>query len=137
MVRRLEQYDYDISGEDGPLNVLQARSTNPNFPSMVAPPKGWVPLVLELDAKLAAIYPDYTISQVKEKFGGLRYYIGVYGKPASLPADRAADIANDLVREAERASYAICQVCGDSTVEHDLSWSVSLCASHVAERNLD
>ena len=38
--------------------------------------KGWYPLICELDEKLAAIFPDYELHQVKEKFGTLRYYIG-------------------------------------------------------------
>jgi hypothetical protein len=38
--------------------------------------KGWYPLLCELDEKLAAIFPDYEVHQVKEKFGTLRYYIG-------------------------------------------------------------
>lgn len=38
--------------------------------------KGWYPLIIELDQKLAEIFPDYELHQVKEKFGTLRYYIG-------------------------------------------------------------
>lgn len=38
--------------------------------------KGWYPMLIELDEKLAEIYPDYQIHQVKEKFGTLRFYIG-------------------------------------------------------------
>lgn len=35
---------------------------------------GWGTLIAGLEAKLKAPSPDYTVSQVKEKFGGLRYY---------------------------------------------------------------
>lgn len=35
---------------------------------------GWYPLLLELDARLAAICPEYQVHQVKEKYGTLRYY---------------------------------------------------------------
>lgn len=38
--------------------------------------KGWYPLIIELDQKLAEIFPDYKVHQVKEKYGTLRYYIG-------------------------------------------------------------
>jgi hypothetical protein len=38
--------------------------------------KGWYPMLIELDQKLAEIFPDYELHQVKEKFGTLRYYIG-------------------------------------------------------------
>jgi hypothetical protein len=30
---------------------------------------GWMQIVLDTDAKLSAINPDYTIDQIKEKFG--------------------------------------------------------------------
>lgn len=33
---------------------------------------GWAPLITALEAKLKALAPDYTVSKVKEKFGGLR-----------------------------------------------------------------
>ena len=36
--------------------------------------EGWYPLIAELDANIAKIFPDYEIQQVKEKFGTLRYY---------------------------------------------------------------
>lgn len=39
--------------------------------------KGWYALICELDEKLADICPDYEVHQVKEKFGTLRYYIGL------------------------------------------------------------
>jgi hypothetical protein len=35
---------------------------------------GWYPILVHLDTQLAAIDPGYVVHQVKEKFGGLRYY---------------------------------------------------------------
>lgn len=35
---------------------------------------GWYQLLVELDQMMAAIEPGYELYQVKEKFGGLRYY---------------------------------------------------------------
>jgi len=37
--------------------------------------KGWWPLLARLDRDIAALAPNYQLLQVKEKFGGLRYYI--------------------------------------------------------------
>ena len=48
----------------------------PRWGRWISCDKGWYPLVIELDQKLAEIYPDYELHQVKEKFGTLRYYIG-------------------------------------------------------------
>ena len=36
--------------------------------------KGWMPIIEQLDKDISAIDPDYSITQVKEKFGTLRYY---------------------------------------------------------------
>jgi hypothetical protein len=36
--------------------------------------RGWYPLLVELDEQLRTLLPDYVVHQVKEKFGGLRYY---------------------------------------------------------------
>jgi len=36
--------------------------------------RGWYPLLVELDEKLRTVLPNYALHQVKEKFGGLRYY---------------------------------------------------------------
>ena len=36
--------------------------------------RGWYPLLVELDEQLRALLPNYELDQVKEKYGGLRYY---------------------------------------------------------------
>lgn len=125
---RYEQYDYDFASPDGPIAALQARSTNPNFPGMVCPPKGWIDLVVALDRDLAAIVPDYTIAQVKEKFAGLRFYIGSYGEVSEEQRSKA----RELINEAERASYDLCQVCGgqaDGSLGES-GWQSTLCETH-------
>jgi hypothetical protein len=38
---------------------------------------GWHPLLLQLDAQLSELEPAYIVYQIKEKFGGLRFYFGV------------------------------------------------------------
>lgn len=37
--------------------------------------EGWYQIVVDCDAELTALDPGYRIQQIKEKFGGLRYYI--------------------------------------------------------------
>ena len=64
--------------------------------------KRWIPLIVELDRKLNEIDPNYTIDQVKEKFGGLRFYTGAVSSEGY-----------DLIPEAEEKSYTICEVCGE------------------------
>ncbi|HTU78907.1 MAG TPA: hypothetical protein VMF09_09135 [Solirubrobacteraceae bacterium] len=36
--------------------------------------RGWYALLIELDSQLRELLPSYAIHQVKEKYGGLRYY---------------------------------------------------------------
>jgi hypothetical protein len=66
--------------------------------------EGWMPIVRELDRKLSEVDPNYTIEQIKEKFGGLRYYY------------RCDNDKNDelyaLVKEAEALCWETCEDCG-------------------------
>lgn len=55
------------------LNTVIAR-IDPNHGKHISCDEGWWQLISLCDKELADIDPDYTIFQVKEKFGGLRYY---------------------------------------------------------------
>lgn len=65
---------------------------------------GWRPLIRGLDANLRELDPDYRIGQIKEKFGGLRYYVDAFTGDT--------DEANCLVGAAEELSFKICEDCG-------------------------
>lgn len=69
--------------------------------------EGWMNIIVELDAKIAALVPDYTISQIKEKFGGLRYYIGALQEDPGV-----FDKVYQLIRAAEEKADAACDQCG-------------------------
>lgn len=65
------------------------------------------------------------VVQVKEKFGGLRFY--VHG---------ATENQFEYINFAEHLSYRICEVCGamkDVTV-HQGGWIKTLCPTHARER---
>ncbi len=47
---------------------------------------GWHSLIVELDERLRALLPNYVIHQLKEKYGGLRYYWGA-GEDVHDPHD--------------------------------------------------
>lgn len=87
--------------------------------------EGWYPLVIQLDAKLAEIDPDYTLAQVKEKFGGLRYYVDTVNA-----SDDDLERFRELVREAEAASYTICDVCGLPGKANNSGWVRTRCGEH-------
>lgn len=121
------QYDYDY-GPNGPLAALHAREHKPGYPGTIAPPVGWVDLVVDLDARLAEIVPNYVIAQVKEKFGGLRFYVESYGVGWDDPLVRQAFA---LITEAENASKTMCQVCGGpATLRSHNGWHATLCDEH-------
>jgi len=62
--------------------------------------RGWWPLLEEMDKELANLYSDYSIAQVKEKFGILRVY-----------ADNIDDRGQDIVNNYEHKSATTCEVC--------------------------
>lgn len=121
------QYDYNY-GPNGPLAALQARSACPDYPSQIAPPYGWIWLVLQLHAELEEILPDYTIAQVKEKFAELRFYIDTYGVG---PDDPRIEMARDLISAAEAKSRETCQMCGAfGTLRTERGLYATLCDDH-------
>lgn len=82
------------------------------------PDEGWDELLLNLDAKLSLINPDYEIHQAKEKFGTLRFYTDFdYGTPAS-----------DLILDAEALSAYTCEKCGAADAKGRVGgWIKTLC----------
>lgn len=89
---------------------------------------GWVSIVDELHEKVLEIDPNVSVAQVKEKFGGLRYYY-------DTDSDRADEIEK-LVDEAERLATRTCEVCGKSgeTSAWGRGWLNTLCPKHGAVR---
>jgi len=67
--------------------------------------KGWVPIVEQLDKDISELDPDYNITQVKEKFGTLRYYcdysepelpLGITGEEVWAIGRAVSDIYREL-----------------------------------------
>ena len=69
---------------------------------------GWIPLLITLHNSIAIIEPNYKIFQIKEKFGGLRYYIDY---PSDISKE-AKEIIFNLIHSAEQQSFTICEICG-------------------------
>jgi hypothetical protein len=80
---------------------------------------GWKSLVTNLVNEIREKGWDGNLFQIKEKFGGLRFYIG----------EASSDI-HDAITCAETESYHICETCGDPGVcssEPDGRWLRTLC----------
>jgi hypothetical protein len=61
-------------------------------------------------------HPHPRASQVKSKFGGLRFYMTY-----------STDKMEDLIREAERKSETICELCGEPGEPRGGGWIETLC----------
>lgn len=87
---------------------------------------GWDKIVLDLDADLSEMDPDYTIHQVKEKFGGLRYYTAHKSKqdPELMARWQAR------IMQAENESFKTCEECGEPGVLRDSGWIKTRCDEH-------
>lgn len=91
-------------------------------------PPGWLRLVGELDRKLAEVAgrPDYcTFTQLKEKFGGLRFYVDL---TPGLPAD-TVKLLHEKISEYEALSVHVCESCGRPGILDDYveGWWRTLC----------
>lgn len=85
---------------------------------------GWKKLVLETDAMLAYVDPNYKIHQVKEKFGALRYYFGSEKEFGSIERK----IMNAIAEAAEYRSQHICEDCGGiGELRDNRRWIRTLC----------
>lgn len=70
--------------------------------------EGWKDIVWSLTQELDALGIKFTITQIKEKFGSLRYYYNIDDEtPEGLKAKTST-----LVEEAEGASSKTCESCG-------------------------
>lgn len=93
---------------------------------------GWEPLIRELSAELEKIIlelpPDYReevrASQVKEKFGTLRFYMS-----------RHIDSMDEHINKAEYKSAITCEMCSRPGTLRKGSWYKTLCDGCEEKRN--
>ena len=63
------------------------------------------------------------VSQIKEKFGGLRFYV-----------DNGNENVYAVANYAEALSYRICEVCGNTGKTYRTGWHKTLCPKHATEK---
>ena len=81
---------------------------------------GWYPLLYDLIKELVDNGWDKTITQVKEKFGGLRFYISTYN-----------ETLEGIINKYEKLSYQTCEWCGEpGKIRNDIGWYRTLCDNH-------
>jgi hypothetical protein len=88
---------------------------------------GWGPLVERLVDDLFLLGWDGELHQVKEKFGGLRFYIG-----------NGSDEIFERIDQAEDESFTICEECGKpGKVWPDWGWVITHCEECNRKRRLE
>lgn len=103
----------------------------------IAPPwrtistgSGWHPIIADLDRNLREVAPDYRVLQVKEKFGGLRYYT-VFPSANYL---EIKDRVEPLMRAAEAEASRTCEECGQPGTLRTDRWYRTLCDADEVKR---
>jgi hypothetical protein len=85
---------------------------------------GWYQLLNDLASQLVALEPpeaDLHVNQVKEKFGGLRFYTR-----SVLSA-----VSQQRIEEAEARSFTICEACGaPGVLQRRRGWLRTRCPHH-------
>lgn len=93
--------------------------------------EGWYELLKNLIGELIVAGWDKKVVQVKEKFGGLRFYI-----PSSdVVGDEVVEIKipqliRNIIRKYEELSYHTCEKCGKDGVLRKGKWIRTLCDEH-------
>jgi hypothetical protein len=83
-------------------------------------PNGWHQIVTKLIQDLEAMGWDGKLIQIKEKFGGLRFY-----------AKYETYSLQKRISETEEESYATCQKCGKPGKARNFSgWISTVCEEH-------
>lgn len=110
---------------------------DPETPSAIG--KGWWPIVEKLHKQLLKIDPDYKIGQIKEKFGGLRYYYTSSLVDSTTQYDAVLqDQMQALVRNAVAQCAEICEICGDTgSLREYNGWVKTLCEPCDLKRRKD
>ena len=101
---------------------------------------GWYPLIKDLSKEIYDLYESWGdryetypfVAQMKEKFGGLRYYM-YYGELTEEDHKKLSEIVDRY----ERKSYTICEVCseqGKNDVNQNLYYR-TLCSKCRDESN--
>jgi hypothetical protein len=89
--------------------------------------EGWTPLLLRLVDDLFTLGWDGQLLQVKEKFGGLRFYI-----------DGGSETIHERIGQAENESHGTCEKCGaPGGIGPGYYWLKTLCEFCEEKRRAD
>ena len=115
----MKEFLESIGGLENGFFTDRPPITDPHFFGVK---EGWFQLIKDLIVDLNKMGWDKQVTQVKEKFGGLRFYINS-GEPE----------IHQRILQAEKDSYKICEVCGEPGRVRNNGWYMTLCYSHRRE----
>ena len=84
---------------------------------------GWEKILTDLHANLLVLVPEYAVTQIKEKFGGLRIYL-------TYPEGTDSSAPEALLDKAEEDSLRTCERCGKPGSPGGKYWVKTLCPEH-------
>jgi hypothetical protein len=94
--------------------------------------KGWHKIIYELSKNIQrhidwknkdiVVVPQVTVAQIKEKWGGLRFYY-----------DGGDDTIDGMVQMAEVWAQHTCEMCGERATKQTTGWIKTVCDKHFDE----
>lgn len=117
----LSEYLESIGGLENGFYSDRPRITNAYYFDCDS---GWNIIIKELIDDLIKLGWNKQVCQVKEKFGGLRFYI-----------NEGSDEIFKRIGDAENISYKTCEKCGTlGQLRNDIGWHQTLCDNHYGEK---
>ena len=89
------------------IDVIANKISHP-YLKIVAVDPGWYQLIVDCDAELTAINPNYVPLQIKEKFGTLRYYHDLNASPKY----ETWHAMGQVIMKYEKLSEQTCELTG-------------------------
>ena len=83
-------------------------------------PPGWQKIAREMIAECEAIYPDFEIIDLKEKFGAIRCYC------SGIPEEFADKVFNTIDKYEVISAHTCCK-CGRPAVKFSTGWILPWC----------
>ncbi len=93
------------------------------FPAIIDCEHGWNEIIANCHQELKTIDDEYTIAQIKEKFGTLKYYFS--SSNPSLYKQMCG-----VVSKYEKMSSSTCELCGSPGATRNSGYIKTLCNEH-------
>ena len=86
-----------------------------NYEWLFLIPEGWVQIAQQMIEECEAIFPDFEIYDLKEKFGTLRCY------------HNGSEEIDDIINKYEIITSKICCKCGKPATKYSTGWILPWC----------